>query len=715
MGKRDRLLIYVVIIMGVIAPALWAETTQWINPSGAGLWTDASSWSNGVPTGTSDISLGITPYGVNTVSLGGALHSALSISAGAGIERTFRFSDGTLDVPRIDALSSIEIATNLTSATGRIELIEHGGPLVVSGSIFGSINATLAGIMTAPNTFSGSTTIAGGSLILRDSGSLVNTSLVTIRSSDVYLTRPGRPFPAATPVHLQDATIRADVFSDSSVQLGPVSLLGGTSNVYGVAHLVATSLDRNPGALLVCSIAGFKLTASPPLVGDANSTTGLPVASWGLGYDTGSTLAFLTYDSNGFRPLGPMTEYTSSLLSGANVYLNQGSLVQASNITVNSLTLKGTALTLEAGAAVSIASGGIIFNPQDRSPSLINGSGFLELPAEGDIYAFRPASYRPSDPPHQIDLPIPGGLLVKAGAAALLLSRENAFVGGTIIREGQLIAGAPGALGAGDVLMDGGSLRIAAPNARWDNRLRFDGKLVLLDLPAGVTEFSKSPLGTGYVAINSPHGILRISGDSDSQSDYLIKLTSTTLWVDGNLTSRNIGIITSDYPPYGPSGLNGNGLFRGNANLFNTLVSPGSPGAGFGRLTLGRALLYGGAVLHVDMGGIQAGSQYDQLVVLDGLELSKIDKASILEVALTPGFTPHLGDSFTIIDDRFDGPVAGFFSASSLLEGTIFESSGAKFQISYSGGDGNDVTLTVVPEPGLLITAPLLLLTRRKR
>ena len=66
------------------------------------------------------------------------------------------------------------------------------------------------------------------------------------------------------------------------------------------------------------------------------------------------------------------------------------------------------------------------------------------------------------------------------------------------------------------------------------------------------------------------------------------------------------------------------------------------------------------------------------------------------------GFTPPVGTVFRIIDKTSPGPVSGAFSG--LPEGTVFAVQGVQLQISYVGGDGNDVTLTVFQNQGLVCT-----------
>lgn len=57
------------------------------------------------------------------------------------------------------------------------------------------------------------------------------------------------------------------------------------------------------------------------------------------------------------------------------------------------------------------------------------------------------------------------GRLVKRGTGALTLTGANAHTGGTVLEEGVLTAGSPGALGRGDVQVRGGTLRASAASS----------------------------------------------------------------------------------------------------------------------------------------------------------------------------------------------------------------------------------------------------------
>ena len=53
------------------------------------------------------------------------------------------------------------------------------------------------------------------------------------------------------------------------------------------------------------------------------------------------------------------------------------------------------------------------------------------------------------------------------------------------------------------------------------------------------------------------------------------------------------------------------------------------------------------------------------------------------------------GTSFSVISNNGSTPISGTFA--NLPDGAILSVGGNNLQASYSGGDGNDLTLTVVP------------------
>ena len=57
--------------------------------------------------------------------------------------------------------------------------------------------------------------------------------------------------------------------------------------------------------------------------------------------------------------------------------------------------------------------------------------------------------------------------------------------------------------------------------------------------------------------------------------------------------------------------------------------------------------------------------------------------------------TLRVGKVFVVISNTAATPISGTFA--NLPDGSTFTAGANRFQVSYSGGDGNDLTLMVVP------------------
>jgi len=89
--------------------------------------------------------------------------------------------------------------------------------------------------------------------------------------------------------------------------------------------------------------------------------------------------------------------------------------------------------------------------------------------------------------------------------------------------------------------------------------------------------------------------------------------------------------------------------------------------------------------LEIELGGLTAGTEFDQLVVTGMAML-----AGSLEVSIIDSFVPNFGDVFKIVDA---GSLSGQFAG--LAEGTTLTADGVELEITYLSGGANEVELTV--------------------
>jgi hypothetical protein len=94
-------------------------------------------------------------------------------------------------------------------------------------------------------------------------------------------------------------------------------------------------------------------------------------------------------------------------------------------------------------------------------------------------------------------------------------------------------------------------------------------------------------------------------------------------------------------------------------------------------------------MFNVQLNGAVAGTSYDQVGVNGGVTIG-----SNVTLNLSLGYAPSNGQVLTLIDNDGVDAVTGTFAG--LPEGQIVTINASDFQISYAGGTGNDVVLTVV-------------------
>ena len=111
-----------------------------------------------------------------------------------------------------------------------------------------------------------------------------------------------------------------------------------------------------------------------------------------------------------------------------------------------------------------------------------------------------------------------------------------------------------------------------------------------------------------------------------------------------------------------------------------------APGSSPGVFTLNNLTITNGANLFLEVNGTTPGTQHDQLIAKSSLNVSN--------ATLTLGITypPAEGDVIKLVDNQSASPILGTFSGKP--QGSIITSSGNQFVLSYTGGTGNDLTLT---------------------
>jgi hypothetical protein len=186
-----------------------------------------------------------------------------------------------------------------------------------------------------------------------------------------------------------------------------------------------------------------------------------------------------------------------------------------------------------------------------------------------------------------------------------------------------------------------------------------------------------NPDGDGSLIWDIPAGTTGSSGIGLGLFGKVNVGPTQTLYLDGSIAgSNNAGVEV---------GQNGTLKGSGTAERYINVDAGGtiSPGHSPGCLTTNNLLVNGTYQAEID--GIQPCTGYG---------LTAVDvTGGTLNVTIDPGFVPAVGNSFTIIDNKSADPVTGNFVG--MPEGATFTNQGVTYRITYKGGDGNDVVLTV--------------------
>jgi hypothetical protein len=228
------------------------------------------------------------------------------------------------------------------------------------------------------------------------------------------------------------------------------------------------------------------------------------------------------------------------------------------------------------------------------------------------------------------------------------------------------------------------------------------------------TTFSGPIVGSGFTIANVYYsntggGNLVISGSSNNtltaNGTYGSTVNLVTL-ADSNANSLYIGFHNKVLI----NGTRGaikitNGGILGGSGTVGSVTSAGGvvgPGNSPGQLNTGNVSFDSSSSLNEEIGGTSAGTGYDQLNVTGTVSLG----SAILNISTYGGFTPALGDVYTIINNDSTDAVTGVFSG--MAQNSRTTVSGYTYKISYTGGTGNDVTLTVTGTPGAPDTSGVL-------
>jgi len=361
---------------------------------------------------------------------------------------------------------------------------------------------------------------------------------------------------------------------------------------------------------------------------------------------------------------------------GNNIVVSSLSTAASGNVRISASTNAGVAANARYTGTVDL----------QRELELQIGSGPAQLAMNGDISG-------------------DGALVVRnAGGvdgASITLSGNNTFTGGITLGTGanlKLNINSAGALGAGTFTIggataltglsidntSGAAISVNTANTiNWNNNFTFTGT-------------NNLNFGSGPVIMNANRSVTVAAGALTFEGAISDSDLARNLSKDGAGT-----LILDGANTYGGSTeINGGSLQGSGSVVGDVFIASGatiSGGNGIGTFTIGGGLfLDANAAISFELNSTSGLA--DQLVA-NGLTL---DSASVFTLSDLGNSSLLGGTTFVVINNTSGFGIDGFFSG--LVEGSIISGGLNQYQVSYTGGDGNDFTLAVVavPEPGTI-------------
>jgi len=414
----------------------------------------------------------------------------------------------------------------------------------------------------------------------------------------------------------------------------------------------AAAAHRALAAIACLTFAPSALAATITWIGATDTNWSTPT-NWDLGRApiTGDDVVwngtgpfFANYDLVGVTLHSITATLNAGTVSGNPIALQSGGFIDDS--------LPATPLTFNNAVVLN---GPTILTGASRYVGVISGTGPVSVEHCGDIYFSSSNTY--------------------SGSTSV---SSNASCNG-----GRLILDAPNSIPPGSAVTVANGATVFVLQSAAITSLSGAGAVLLANastLTVGgggaSTTFSGLLFGAGGSLIKTGAGTFTLSGAST--------YTGSTIVNAGRLNVTQPGSIQSPTTVNAGATLGGTGMINAPVSVnTNGMLEPGlSPGI------LNTRNLNLAGTLQVEVNGTNAGTQYDQVNVTGTVNLT--NATLVVTVGAVPG-----GSVLTIINNDGADPVTGTFLAVSTVS-----VGGIAFVVSYTGGDGNDVTLTAMTAPG---------------
>lgn len=456
----------------------------------------------------------------------------------------------------------------------------------------------------------------------------------------------------------------------TNLTVGTITFQGTNTNYYKFT-LTGNGLSLSNGITQLSknsNIIGINLTLLASQTFAISNNSSLYVGDYNN--TGGTTLALGGYNLTINGPTNCAATFISSTITGTG------------NIISNSYGLSLNAASPNYTGAVSVNQG--MLSANDKQFLGTGSSGVTVADGASIIYG------QESDTTYSQPLSVSGNGFYNFGAIRISSPFIGSFCG----------QGGPGG-SAGSVIhviLSGHITLSGNATAAFDNT--YD--LTVTGVLSGTNQLTVNPGSSGTLIINSSNNTSQTSNGNQTAPKQTVTIAS-----GDNQSSVYVSVGTNQ--TYVIDGIRGftnvsdGGILEGTGTVNGLDVASGgtvSPGHSPGCLTVTGDYQSTGTYL-AELGGTTACSGYDQINVSGNVDLTDgaVPPTAFgkLSVVLYGGFKPAAGQTYEIINNQGAKPVVGTFTG--LAEGAQFTVSGYVLKISYIGGTGNDVVLTVVSVP----------------
>jgi autotransporter-associated beta strand protein len=604
------------------------------------------------------------------------------------------------------------------------------GSLLLNGAITGTGGFTklspgsviLAG--TNANTYSGTTTVRDGTLLLDKDTTAVNDGAM---SGPLVIGEDELPEGADIVRYLACCQLPDD--TDITINAsGLLDLNGFGENVGDIIFNGGDIAAPLPGSILPTGdITVNRNTNSQAIISGRMSVLSNPIIDvTGHFFSPDLHITALVIGAGGITKNG-----VGELgLSAANTYsglttVNDGFLIVDDSLALGStasgtVVNSGAVLALRFGVAVPAESLSLAGPGQSAFGALSSGFGSNSWAGNITLTSNATISVDASDLLNLTGA-ISGGFdIIKTDIGTLIFSgaTANSF-DDMFVNSGTLVLNKSIANGAGpaDLTIGDGSgtdiVRLLNDNQIADTtevHVSLGGRFDLDDM----SETTGAIDGRGIIDLGS--GILRAGADNDSSgfagliigTGSLFKLGTGTWTLSGDnsytgQTTVSAGtLIVDGSQPQSPVAVNGTANLGGSGIIGNLQVF-GSlrPGASPGVLTSSNVSFAAAGDYFVELNGAAPGSGYDQLNIRGTNQLG----SSTLHLSVGAGFAPFEGQDFVIINNDGSEAIVGTFNG--LPNGSLITANGLQFRIRYSDIFLNDVVLTCTNAAARLVSTSI--------